>query len=207
MLIGGVPVTTATNSSAGVGPVATRAGGRWTIGGLGAGRLLCVQLGAALVFGLCFIAGVVLRDVWGTSPGLHVSLESWTFLPAVSGVVLGVLLLHELVHGFLFAAMGGRPRFGGRLISRVLPVVYVTCPVRLGRTQYLIVCLGPPVLLTTVLLAAAVAVRGDGTAVLMLLAAALNAGGSVGDAVMAFAILRQGRDTVFVDTEDGFEWS
>jgi len=159
-----------------------------------------------LVFGITFAAGGVLRGLLRGTSELSVSVDSLAPVLIFVVAIPLILVLHEAIHALLFRLYGGTPRFGVKLIGRVLPVAYATSTVQMPRNRYLVVCLGPFVLLTAVLLPIAVLAYSDNAAILALLLVALNAGGSVGDFVQARQLLRYERGVLFQDTEDGFIW-
>ncbi len=183
-----------------------RRGGQWQIRDLRREALVAVQVGAVLVFAASFVMGGALRGLLGPSQELSIAVDSVVEVLAVPISIVAVILLHELVHAALFALAGGRPRFGAKLIGRVLPVVYATSTVHLSRDRYLLVCLGPFVALTLGCLLIGILASADNTAALALLLMALNAGGSVGDFVTAWQLVKHERATTFQDTEDGFIW-
>ena len=137
---------------------------------------------------------------------MSVSVDSLTPVLILLGSIAGIVVLHEAIHAALFKLYGGTPRFGVKLIGRFLPVAYTTSTLQMSRNRYMVVCLGPFVLLTAILLPIGVLAHSDGTATFALLLMALNAGGSVGDFVQAGVLRRYDRGTLFQDTEDGFNW-
>ena len=124
---------------------------------------------------------------------------------ALAGLALGVAL-HELAHAAAFGALGGRPRFGARLRTRLGPVLYVAAPgCYFGRGAYLAATLAPLAGLTAALWLVLFLAPADGAlASAALVAAAANAGGSAGDAAIALAVLRRPAGARFEDTGDGF---
>ncbi|MBE9505842.1 MAG: DUF3267 domain-containing protein [Chloroflexi bacterium] len=117
------------------------------------------------------------------------------------------IVLHEGVHGALFRVFGGKPRFGVKLAGRFFPVAfYATSGAPVRRNQYLLVMLGPFLLLTPVFLLIGILADAEVVITLAILATAMNAGGSIGDLMMAWRIRRLSRETLFEDTEDGFNW-
>src|SRR5215213_4675145 len=62
-----------------------------------------------------------------------------------------LLVLHEFVHGFVAARFGGKPQYGVKMLARVLPVAYCTCPgTRFSRGQFIAISLMPFLLITIV---------------------------------------------------------
>ena len=174
--------------------------GRWDIAGMpraGVAAILAlsaVALAAAAAVG----SGVAYLGTGNASVRLD-----------LAGVLAGAALgpaLHELVHAAAFLALGGRPRFGARLRTRLGPVLYVAAPgYRLRRGAYLAAALAPAAGLTAALWAVlALAPEGGALAAFAFAAACLNAAGSAGDAAMALAALRQPAGLRFEDTGDGF---
>jgi hypothetical protein len=180
--------------------------GQWQLRDLKGPALAAIQVGAVLFFGITFAAGVVLRGLLRGTSELSISVDSLTPVLVFLAAIAFILFLHEAIHALLFRLHGGTTRFGVKLIGRVLPVAYATSTVQMPRNRYLVVCLGPLVLLTAVLLPIALLAHSDSAAILALLLMALNAGGSVGDFVQARQLLRYDRAVLFQDTEDGFFW-
>lgn len=181
--------------------------GRWQIN-LKGWALVVLLAGAVLVFGLSFILGaivrVLLRGPWeGT---ISISTGGFLFLPILLGVVVAIIVLHEAVHGVLFLVLGGKPRFGFKLAGRFFPVAYATSKAPILRNQYLLVCLGPFLMLTLVFMVTGILANTDVTVALALLAMATNAAGSLADLMTAWKIRRHGRKTLYEDTENGFNW-
>jgi hypothetical protein len=114
--------------------------------------------------------------------------------------------LHEAVHGVLFLVLGAKPRFGMKLIGKFIPVAYTTSTVPIRRNQYLLVCLGPFLMLTLIFMIPGILATNDNNAALALMAMALNMSGSIGDLIVAYKVRRYDRLTLFGDTEDGFKW-
>jgi hypothetical protein len=187
-------------------PDSRETAGQWQLRDLKGPVLAAIQVGAVLVFGVAFVVGVALRGLLRGTPGMSVSVDSITPVLILLGSIVGILVLHEAIHAVLFMLYGGKVRFGVKLIGRFLPVAYATSTVQMPRNRYLVVCLGPFVLLTAILLPIGVLAQSDITATFALLLMALNAGGSVGDLVQARVLLRYDRGTLFQDTEDGFNW-
>ncbi len=180
--------------------------GRWMASELKASKLWAVQVGGVLVFGVSLVLGLILRGLYqGTGEG-GVTITGPSVLLILLGGVAAVLVLHEVIHGILFRVFGGRVRFGAKLLGRVMPVLYATSDVRMPRNRYLVVCLGPFVIITLGLLVAGIVARSDGTAMLALLLMAGNAGGSVGDMIVSHKLRMHSRTTLFQDREDGFVW-
>ena len=180
--------------------------GRWKIN-LKGWSLVTMVAGGILVFGLSFVLGIIIRDLLrGVYEG-QISFGGLISLPIILGVIVATIILHEAIHGVLFLVLGGKPRFGVKLVGRFFPVAcYATSTVPILRNQYLLVCLGPFLTLTLVFLVIGILATTDNSAALALMAMAMNAGGSIGDLMMAWKIRRHGRKTLCEDTEDGFNW-
>jgi len=180
--------------------------GRWKIN-LKGWSLVTMVAGGILVFGLSFVLGIIIRYLLrGVYEG-QISFGGLISFPIILGVIVATIILHEAIHGVLFLVLGGKPRFGVKLVGRFFPVAcYATSTVPILRNQYLLVCLGPFLMLTPVFLAIGILATTDNSAALALMAMAMNAGGSIGDLMMAWKIRRHGRKTLCEDTEDGFNW-
>ena len=104
----------------------------------GSGRLFKIQLLAlplAASFGLFFVwmakhVGMAPKLAWGAREGVVFVIG-----------ILGVLVLHECIHGLFMRAFGARPRYGFYARGGMF---YAKAPgYRFTRRQYLIVVLGP----------------------------------------------------------------
>lgn len=103
-------------------------------------------------------------------------------------VCVGVLVAHEIVHALAYLSFGARPKFGARLLGRLLPVLTTSAAgTKLGLTQMIIVGLSPCILIsaTTSLLAAEPLVSSY-----VIAAFCVNLVGSVGDIYMVARLCR-----------------
>jgi hypothetical protein len=113
-----------------------------------------------------------------------------------------VFVLHEAVHGlFFWLCTRDRPRFGfkGWYLYASAPGWY------LSRNRFLVVGLSPVVTITAAALGLAMVVPPDAAAV-VLVAAALNAAGSLGDLYMCARLLAVPASGVVEDRPDGITW-
>ena len=111
-----------------------------------------------------------------------------------------VLVLHEGIHGLIFALMGGRPRFGARLPL----ALYCGAPNQLfTRNAYLAVGLAPLVLIS--LGGIALIVLAPTIAPFVQLGLIGNFSGAAGDLWAARILLRQPPRMLIQDTTTGFE--
>ena len=178
--------------------------GRWTLKQASVKELLLSVLVGLVVFiaSLSATAFIV-----GTATGSgETTIDGGTFFYGLLlGSVLGVIL-HEAVHGVLFLAFGGRPRFGFKPWTKFGPVFYAAAPGSyLDRPRYLAAGLAPAVLLTAALAAALAFVAGDDLlASVVTWAFVLNVTGSAGDMLMMRKVMSYPRATRFEDTGEGF---
>jgi len=180
--------------------------GRWQLK-LKGRALVTMGAGGILVFGLSFVLGIIIRDLLrGVYEG-QISFGGLNFLPIILGVIVATIILHEAIHAALFLILGGKPRFGVKLAGRFFPVAcYATSTVPILRNQYLLVCLGPFLMLTLIFMAIGILANADNSALLALMAMAMNVSGSIGDLMVAWKIRRHGNQTLFEDTVDGVNW-
>ena len=116
--------------------------------------------------------------------------------------ILGYVLMipaHEAMHALVILGLGGRPRFGLRLPL----AAYCTAPNQLFlRNGYLTVALAPLVALSVA--AVVLAWLAPDIAALLLLAAAGNVSGAVGDLAVVNEVRKQPPTTLIADTATGY---
>ncbi len=133
----------------------------------------------------------------------HASL-SWSLVLLLVGTnvlaYLLVLALHEGIHGLVFAALGGRPRFGARLPL----ALYCGAPNQLfTRNAYLAVGLAP--LLVISLAGVVLMILAPTLAPYVQLGLIGNFSGAAGDLWAVRVLLRQPPSVLVQDTATGFE--
>jgi hypothetical protein len=180
--------------------------GQWQLKTAG-WSLFAMSCGGILIFVLSLMAGMIIRGYLNHSREGTFTIQGLAFFPVVVGLILAVVIGHEAIHGLLFLLLGGKPRFGFKMMGRVFPVAYTTSRVYVARNSYLLVALGPFLVLTAILAATGLAVSNDNLAFLALAAMALNISGSTADFGLAYQAARHQRTTLFRDTQDGFRWS
>jgi hypothetical protein len=164
----------------------------------GSGRLVKINLLAlplAAVFGLGFVwmaqyLGKAPKLAWGARDGVVF----------VIGIV-GVLALHECVHGLLMRAFGARPRYGFYARGGMF---YAKAPgYRFTRRQYLIVVLGPLVGLSLLACAGIGLLAGTSMVWYVALWGVVNASAANADSWIAAVVLQHPADAHVVDELDG----
>ena len=177
---------------------------RWTLDHASVQDFLLLALvGLVAFFGSIFAALLIIGATTGTG---EATIGGNTFVVGfLVGLVVGVVL-HEAVHGVLFLAFGGRPRFGFKPWTRFGPVFYAAAPGSyLDRPRYLAAGLGPAVVLTAALAAALALVADDDLlASIVTWAFVLNVAGSAGDMLMMRKVASYPGTTRFEDTGEGF---
>lgn len=164
----------------------------------GSGRLIKINLLAlplAAVFGLGF---VWMAQHLGKAPKL-----AWDALNGVVFVIgiVGVLALHECVHGLLMRAFGARPRYGFYARGGMF---YAKAPgYRFTRRQYLIVVLGPLVGLSLLACAGIGLLAGTSMVWYVALWGVVNASAANADSWIAAVVLQHPADAHVVDELDG----
>jgi len=179
--------------------------GQWRLNVKG-WALIAILSGSVLVFGLSLILGIIIRGLFNGIWEGTISITGWIFFPIVLGLIVAVIILHEAVHGLLFLILGGKPRFGFKLIGHCFPVAYATSSAPIRRNQYLLIALSPFLILTPIFMIIGVLATTDNMATLALIAVALNIAGSIGDFAASCNMLRHSRKALFTDTEEGFNW-
>ena len=164
----------------------------------GSGRLVKISLLAlplAAVFGLGFVwmaqhLGKAPKLAWGAR-------DSVVF---VIGIV-GVLALHECVHGLLMRVFGARPRYGFYARGGMF---YAKAPgYRFTRREYLIVVLGPLVGLSLLACAGIGWLAGTSMVWYVALWGVVNASAANADSWIAAVVLQHPADAHVVDELDG----
>jgi hypothetical protein len=129
-------------------------------------------------------------------------LTSTTAVPPSVGLVeflvvtVGVVVVHEALHGACFRLLtGATPRFGLHLLY-----AYASAPGwYVPRSYYIAVGLAPLVVIGAIGLALLLLL--EGTAVTLAgLAVAVNSGGSVGDLAIVALVFREPPDSLVLDT-------
>lgn len=134
-----------------------------------------------------------------------------TSLNAIPGivfwlVVIGVLPLHELVHGLAIQATGYTPRYGAKytLVGKVkIPyILYATADgVYFTRNQFIVIALAP-VIVITLLGLLLVYILPDFMALYIGAAVVINGSGAVGDLWMTAVALRYPASALVLDEAD-----
>ncbi|RZH68572.1 DUF3267 domain-containing protein [Natrinema altunense] len=156
-------------------------------------------------FGFAYALGHVLAWLRGTSlepiviaPSSPPTVVSW--LAISIGLLVCVVVPHELLHGVFMARYGDTPRYGIGVSYFVLPYAYAeTSDANYTRNQLLVALLAPFVVITVVGLAAMVVVPTP----LLIVPLAANAAGSIGDLWMAAVLCQYPADVRVGDPPDG----
>lgn len=173
----------------------TTADGRvklWQIGVTSGLTGIWSVIGVGLFAGAALVAAsveVALHPGWRGSSPVLVVVSVLLALPLT-------FVLHEAVHGLVFKAFGGRPRFGAGL-TYGLPYFYAACPGQtFVRDRFVAVCLAPLIVLDAaallLMVPATTAFFGAGLL-------AFNTSGAVGDMWAVAVILQAPR---WVEIED-----
>ncbi|NJL94242.1 MAG: DUF3267 domain-containing protein [Anaerolineae bacterium] len=133
---------------------------------------------------------------WVLVPGLPENLHPLAGI----GFLLLTIPLHELAHGLAIQFYGHPVRYGVKLRKGVF---FTTADGALfWRDQYLVVVLAPLVLLSVVFFVVSLIVP-SGIAFWLMVGAAINAAGAVGDVWMSWITWRQPAAVLIRDEEDG----
>ncbi len=128
-------------------------------------------------------------DGWG--------LLVWVVINIVSYVVM--IVVHEAIHGLVFALWGGKPYFGAKL-----PVAFF-CGAKnqiFRRNAYVVVGLAPLVVITVA--GIVLTLVAPGLAAYVLLGTVGNVSGAAGDVWAVLRILRQPVHVLVEDTDSGY---
>lgn len=157
---------------------------------------LVVTLGA--IFGFAALYSIV-------NPGVHSFEISARELGLLAGSVLLVVILmvvHELLHGFALRTLGEKPRYGVTMVGGVMPAFYCTAPgARLSKTGFTYVALLPGIVLA--ILPALYILAGLPLAGWLVVPAGVLFGGAIGDWFMTYKALRAPQGSRIEDVKDG----
>jgi len=174
------------------------------------GRLRLWQIGVTsgligmwtLIGAVLFAAAAVVAVTFGTA--IHPDWRSFNPFLALGSLIVAVPLtfvLHEAIHGLVFRAFGGRPRFGAG-ITYGMPYFYAACPGQwFVRDRFLMVGLAPLIVLDA---AALLLMLPAATAFLGATLLAFNTSGAVGDLWAAAVIIQAPRWVEIEDTGPTF---
>lgn len=178
----------------------------WTPGKSAA---LWMNLAGLLLTGLALVGFALLYAVTHPNPGgagFSITFRTGELVGLVLmvlGIVVGTVI-HELLHGVGIRTLGGRPRYGAKLVSGVMPVFYTTCPgLKLSKRAFTYVALLPGIVLA--LLPALWIAFGPGGGWLVVPAGFLL-GGAIGDIVMTFVAWRTPKGTLVEDMAEGMRF-
>lgn len=114
---------------------------------------------------------------------------------------IGLMLLHEGIHGIAIAAFGGRPEFGATMVGRALPALYCTSAgTRFSRGQFIAIALAPAFVLGVGSAVAIAFLPGSGW---LVVPAAFHLAGCVGDVAMVAIAARLPRGARIEDRKSG----
>ncbi|WP_226481535.1 DUF3267 domain-containing protein [Natrinema amylolyticum] len=155
-------------------------------------------------FGFAYSFGHVLARLRGASlepiviaPSSPPTVLGW--LAVSIGLLVCVVVPHELLHGVFMARYGESPTYGIGVSYFVLPYAYAeTSGANYTRNQLLVALLAPFVVITAVGLAAMVVVPTP----LLIVPLAANAAGSIGDLWMAAVLCQYPADVRVGDPPD-----
>lgn len=153
------------------------------------------------VGGLFFIALCVLAYTWHAGV-ISLKLSFWGVLAWIGINLVAYLIIlpiHELLHGLVFFAFGGRPYFGARL-----PLA-LYCGARnqlFRRNAYLLVGLAPLVVITV--LGIVFTCLAPVAASYILLATVGNVSGAAGDILVAWRLRHLSPHVLVEDTDTGY---
>jgi hypothetical protein len=160
-----------------------------------------LEIGKLTLLGLLLIPAwaigfTALLAILGGRREFEITFNVWEFL-WMAGLLVAVIVVHELLHGVVAALFGAKPSFG------VGPgFAYTTFLESMSKVAYLAIGVAPLIIISVVSVAGALI--WPAAAGWLLLVAIINAGGAVGDLWMAARIVRSPSDARFYDLADGF---
>jgi hypothetical protein len=152
-----------------------------------------LAIGLTLVWGVLFylFARLMERTGQGASADTTIMLLSY----------LGVLLIHELIHGLTMLSFGAKPKYG--VMWKEL-MFYATSPgYAFTRNQFLAVSYAPFVVVTLAVLGCLAFLHLPYLTWPLIAAGAGNAGGAIGDIWISKVVLRYPAEAKIMDEKDG----
>ncbi len=160
------------------------------------GRSVLIQ---ALSLLLAFATLAVLLAAAGVGSFTIGPTETVLLLVVIAGTI-GVVFLHEAIHGFVFVLSGLQPRFDAAIVHG-MPVLSTSVVQPYGRNTALICLLAPLVLIDVMLLGVSAALP---TLFVWLIAPiVINTAGSTGDLWQAAHLTRYSPAVLVADIPDG----
>lgn len=163
------------------------------------------------IWALALLPPFILLALWWSAAVKDLRGTYTTGLQSVPGIVwwiavIGVLPLHELVHGFAITLTGHKPRYGAQYVDmgrlKIPYILYATADgVYFLRNQFVMIALAPLIVLTLVGLVMIYALP-DFLALYIGAAVVINGSGSVGDLWMTMVALRYAPDALVLDEAD-----
>jgi Putative zincin peptidase len=149
-----------------------------------------------LAFPACGVAAIgYLSIAFRDAHGWEVDLSLLTV-----ALWLGLGWVHEAIHGVAMLAFGARPQCGVLRIGGVVAGFYTTAPGRrFSRAQYVLIALAPVAILTPLGAAACLVPFGTSLAIPF----ALVFAGAIGDATIAWRVIRAPSGVMCEDLRDG----
>ncbi len=117
------------------------------------------------------------------------------------GGIVVTIILHELAHGLTMRWFGAHPHYG--LLWKQF-MFYATAPgYGFRRNAYLLIALAPLVGLSGLAILGMFLLQGTNWVALLILCAAMNGSGAIGDMVLVTLVLRYPKTAYILDERDG----
>lgn len=139
---------------------------------------------------------------------LYILLTGNDSLHFTSGTILiplalfiGIIVLHELIHGVFMSKYGGKPHYGAGIAHFILPYFYATSKTVYSRNQFIVIAIAPLVVIS--LIGIGIMAALPSIAHWIFIPFIVNASGAVGDLWVTRNVLRYPKHVMLEDRKTG----